>query len=374
MSMNKIIETELKHGLILKISIFLTFFPLLFTFSPLNLIRLVFHPEGEIFPWFVSSWVAGLGTGFLFLAIAVRRIKGENGYPLVWILPLFAFQTLFLVDDMWALPLPLVVIFIVLYKLLRFESVKRMSPREQEDFEERARSGKLERRPLWDRSRLNIFKKKWVYISLSISFGFIVGFLVMAYASMQAVDMFTMNTRLNYRQEQKLLALQAKRAGDLDTAIMHYKTLIYDYSTPGLYTFNLDKAAESWTLFSPLYAPILRKMFHDTLGPDHSERYDLTQVYWYRKKLAAVLDMAGHTEEANFNYSEALRIFGRDRDIESLRGAVKNPSNIPLDDITLKLQEMFTYPQSERNKLAGKTFKDYRTDKDGCGGEKKKCK
>jgi hypothetical protein len=69
------------------------------------------------------------------------------------------------------------------------------------------------------------------YFAGFFALGFVSGFIVMGLLAMHASKVFLLTTRYDYVGQQEMLAAEARRKGDLATALLHYTNVVDSVSS-----------------------------------------------------------------------------------------------------------------------------------------------
>lgn len=157
---------------------------------------------------------------------------------------------------------------------------------------------------------------------------------------MRASKSFLEIVRLNYLIEQHILAIRAKKGGDMNRAIIHYENLVSASRSPGLYTF--DKSRKYWTFSFPFAFPILEQVPPEVANREPKK---VTEAM-YRAMLADALEKAGRTEEAMSEYVNASYLLGYTEDVGRVKEFIREV--MPSDDELLKLQDQYVHPENVR--------------------------
>ena len=172
--------------------------------------------------------------------------------------------------------------------------------------------------------------KKLFQTTLIIATSFTIGFMTMGYLSMRASVKYLELVRLNYQIEQQIMAIRAKKLGDMNQAIIHYSNLVASSSSPGLSCFGKTKTY--WALLFPINSLVLEEI-SDTGKNGKSKE---VEEGINRARLADALEGAGYTKEATSEYIKASHLLGCNNDIVRVKKIIKRV--LASDEELLKLR------------------------------------
>jgi hypothetical protein len=171
-----------------------------------------------------------------------------------------------------------------------------------------------------------------------IGIGFIFGVIIMCFLSMRASSSFLEIVRLNYQQEQQIMAIRAKKSGNIHQAVIHYSNLVSVTSSPGLYSFNNNR--DYWTIGFPLSSLVLSKIDDESTNKSKDFQEGIN-----RGMLADVLEKCGRTQKAMQEYIRAAYLLGCKDDIIKTKEILKEI--LSFEDELLKMESMYTYPANQ---------------------------
>lgn len=178
--------------------------------------------------------------------------------------------------------------------------------------------------------------KKFLKTTLYMGIGFIFGVITISYLSMRSSPSFLEMVRINYQLEQEIMAIRAKKNGNMNKAILHYSNLVSASSSPGLYCFNKNR--KYWSIDFPISSIILEEIV-SSMRTNGGEK---KQEGKNRAFLADALEKAGRRKEATSEYIKASNLLGCD--IEKVRKNIR--ILMEQEEGLLKLQDQFTFPQN----------------------------
>lgn len=180
--------------------------------------------------------------------------------------------------------------------------------------------------------------KKFLKTTLHMGIGFIFGVITISYLSVRASPSFLEMVRIHYQLEQEIMAIQARKNGNMNKAVLHYSNLVSSSSSPGLYCFN----KKYWSWHFPITSLALEKI----VGSMRTKSGDKKEEGRNRALLADALEKAGRRKEATSEYIKASNLIGCD--IGQVKGIVK--IHIEFDEFMLGLQDQYTFPQNPTEK------------------------
>jgi len=163
-------------------------------------------------------------------------------------------------------------------------------------------------------------KRTVLIVPIAIT-SFILGVLFMGYLSSKASITFLDIVKVNYVNEQEILAICAKNDGNINKAIRHYYNLVD--AKEGLRSFDVKK--NPWNFFFPFEAIALKK-----LSDTPRQRGIKIDIGISHGKLANALEMAGLDKEAEEEYQKA----------SILIGSTPEKVNKLIDDLKISENEM----------------------------------
>jgi hypothetical protein len=178
--------------------------------------------------------------------------------------------------------------------------------------------------------------KKFLKTTLHIGIGFIFGVITISYLSMRASPSFLEMVRINYQLEQEIMAIRAKKNGNMNKAILHYSNLVSASSSPGLYCFNKNR--KYWSMDFPITSLALEEIV-SSMRTNSGEK---KQEGENRALLADALEKTGRRKEATSEYIKASNLLGCD--IEKVKKIAR--IHMEYDERLLELQDQYTYPQN----------------------------
>ncbi len=179
--------------------------------------------------------------------------------------------------------------------------------------------------------------KKLLKPILLLVLGFACGAIATCYLSMRASSYLIDVIEIDYQLEQQVMAIRAKKQGNLNQAVIHYSNLAAASSSPGLNCFT--KVRKYWSMWFPFTSIMYRRMFDPI-----SEKSKKTDEAFNRAVLADALEKSGRMEEANSEYIKAAHLFGWNNDISKVKKAVEG--YMKSEDTVLKVhQDSYIYPQ-----------------------------
>ncbi len=179
--------------------------------------------------------------------------------------------------------------------------------------------------------------KKFLKVILVLVIGFVGGVITTCYLSMRASSSLIDFIKIEYETEQELMAIRAKKQGNLNQAVIHYSNLAAASSSPGLHCFS--RGNDIWSMDFPFGSIILRRMI-DAIPEKGKNRDEAMR----RAVLADALERSGRIEEANAEYSKAVNLFGCGWDISKIKEIAK--AHMLYENTKLELlQDKFLYPQ-----------------------------
>lgn len=140
--------------------------------------------------------------------------------------------------------------------------------------------------------------KRTILLASIAIVSFILGVFFMGYLSSTASITFLDIVKVNYINEQEILAIRAKKDGNINKAIYYYSNMVAAKESPGLRSFDINK--NPWNLFFPFEAIELRK-----LSNTPRQRGIEIDIGFSHGKLANALEMAGLHKEAEEEYKKA---------------------------------------------------------------------
>jgi hypothetical protein len=178
--------------------------------------------------------------------------------------------------------------------------------------------------------------KKLFKTILHMGIGFIFGVTTMSYLSMHASSSFLEMVRLNYQMEQQIMAIHAKKSGNMNEAVLHYSNLVSASSSPGLYCFNKNR--KYWSMAFPIASVMLERVTSTGMNSGKKKIEGINRALF-----ADALEKARRKEEATSEYLKASNLLACD-DI----GKVKEiaTKHMKYEEELLKLQDQYIYPQN----------------------------
>jgi hypothetical protein len=131
--------------------------------------------------------------------------------------------------------------------------------------------------------------------------GFVVGFIVMGFLAMHASKVFLKTVRYGYLGQEEMLAIEARRKGDLATALLHYGNVVDLPNSPIL---QYMQTQPQWGFTFPLAALVIERM---TSAPGVAEGEKKLEGMG-RLQVAMVLEEMGRKEEAQDQYGKAAKV------------------------------------------------------------------
>jgi len=119
----------------------------------------------------------------------------------------------------------------------------------------------------------------------------------MVYLSSNASTIFLDIVRINYINQQEILAIRAKKDMRLNEAVYHYSNIIAAKEHPDFFSFD---GLKKWNLFFPFEAVVLKEI--NSTNYPQGYRIDIGISHG---RLANALEMAGLLEEAEKEYNKA---------------------------------------------------------------------
>ena len=153
-----------------------------------------------------------------------------------------------------------------------------------------------------------------ILVVLLIIFSFFGGTLFMGYLSSKASILFLEMAKVDYINEQEILAIRTEKDENINKAICHFNNIVA--AKESLYSFDGTKSR--WNLFFPFEAITFKKLSD---APQQGKEIDIGIAHG---KLASALDLAGLHKEAEEEYKKAsILIHGSPEQVKRLINDLK---------------------------------------------------
>jgi hypothetical protein len=155
-----------------------------------------------------------------------------------------------------------------------------------------------------------------IQLGVAFSVGILTGAALTGILSMKASRVYLEIVTAGYTREQEARGDECWESGKLSDAVHYYVNVVDAISSNGIYQSGTE---DIWSVGFPVYAIILNSVAKNADVEGRGKRFQEGVV---RGKLGMVLESLGRNEEAQREYSSALRPTGMD-DLARLESFIK---------------------------------------------------